>query len=292
MQKRIVCLLTLCMALAASMGAFGAEAPEALMAMSAPAIVYDGTILRVFLDFSPTTEEIALVEGSLLNPDLWREREVQEALATGAELMGVSSAVELRSADRELTDRVFSDVQNGRAMTKGFHYVLTPSSPRENMTVRVTATLHGTADGPALEYTETELPVPEAIEARTASLPADILLGAARIDEVFISSSPEAFCVLLHVDGETNFTLPGAEDMYRDAPYEATYTDAAGGEPHAEQFRLSVMQPEEDTPWWVFVFDPVEEMPEQMILSLDDAMMIEDTISLRIDVAEGSVTAL
>lgn len=184
------------------------------MEMAEPEIVFDGTVLRVSVAFTPLSEEIALVDLWLTDPALHEEPEAQEALATGAELMGVHAVAALYAGDTQITaERVFFEEQDGRATTKGFIFVLRPDTPREDLMVQIDASLMEMMDGPVLEHTQVRVPVPEAMAVETVTIPADIQLEEvlpnypnvmmaeedippdwSRLTEVRISRSAEAYC--------------------------------------------------------------------------------------------------
>lgn len=294
MQKHIVWMLVLCLAGLTCTGIAGAEGAEQRMELHDPIIEYDGTILQVMVEVTTPSEEIALVETDLLNPGLENEPEVQEALAAGGTLMGVYVDVELFSGDTKLEDlRVFISGHGGRMMSKGFIYVLTPESPREDLSVHVKAMLQETVGGPALEQAEVRSSVPEPVQAETVTIPADISLldilpnnmwlimdeeapDRSWLGGAFISSSENAFCLMLFFDG--------------DAEYEIALLNPEDTEPYPYRFSLNNSWPPRDAEWAVYVFDPVPQMPEKLSVTLNHPSLSHETATIEIDLAAKTVT--
>ncbi len=258
MRKRIIWMLALCLAVCGCASVAGAAEHEMEMRQLEPAAMYDGTVLRIWVDIEHVSDEVALVESNLLDPRLQEEPEAKEALATGARLMGVSTEWTVWSDNVPLPEyRVFLYEQHGRVMTAGTIYVLPPDTPHERLTAMVCAALIDPADGSCVEMQGPGIDIPAVVEAETVTFPVDIDLDGSRVSEVFVSSSSEAFCVFLRCDGE----------MWP----EASFTDRADGGPHPMSFALN-----EDyntttaTRWSMYVFEPVQGLPDKITLTLID----------------------
>lgn len=277
-------MLILGLALMGGTGMAVAEDTPDRMTMSQPEIRYDGTYLDVSVVFTPTEEGIALVDSNLLDPALQEEPEAREALATGATLMGVAFKAVLLSEGVIIEDRpVFYTHQEGRAFTQGFCFILSPSIPLKDLAVQIEAQLFEKANSPMLMETIANVPLPEPVLAETAYIPMDIAVDNLRAQAAFISSSKEAFCIQLLIhDGDWSL--------------EGTYSDPAGGAPKEPLFRYHQEVPEMVTQWEIFVFDPLEALPDALDFTLiesykwEERLLEAESITLQLDIAGESAT--
>ncbi|MCL1964669.1 MAG: hypothetical protein FWF69_06380 [Firmicutes bacterium] len=277
MQKRILWPLILCLTIGCCIGFAGADEPSRLI-VDAPEIVYDGAILRISVKCTPSEDGIALVDSIQLDPGMADNKEFEDALAHGWDVMGVHCEAAVFSGQTKLNDyRVFSNQQDDRSIIKGFFYLLPPSLPQKDMTVRMEAELQD-AEGTIVEYIPVQVPVPDPIEAESFTIPTDIALEGVRLEEVFVSSSKEAFCVFLYCDGES-------------------YADAAlsmpeSGETHAALFTLNEDFTSKDMRWTMFFFEPVQAKPVRINLALYTRLTGEEAAALQVDLFEGDIALL
>lgn len=286
----VLCLLLTIAGLAAaeSYGRFTASDPE---------IVYDGAYLSVSVDFTPTVDDVALVDGYLLLPDLAEDAAVREASSAAGTLMGIHTQAQLLSGSQALGNvgPVFFEAQNGKTVTKGFIFVLPPDIPKEQLSVQITADLWAQADGPALERMSLNIPLPEPAPAETARVDTDIALEEilpaswepllygdatppdhSRLAEVFVSGSGEVLCVQLRFEG-------GAE-------YAFFIDEAEGAAIHDPWFILNNTHGAGKASRWVSgVFDPLEGLPDNLNVVLYPQMDSQETATLRIDLSAQTV---
>lgn len=296
MQKQAIWILVLCLAVAGCTGIAAAEEVSATMTVAPPGIIYDGTYLSVVMALAPMTDKYMLVDAFLLDPMAQaHEPDAKEALASGKTLIGVDAMATVYSGDTALLERpLYSGMQDGSAMTRGFHFVLAPETPRDNLTIQVEATLYEAVDTPTGQKLAVELTVPEPLAAEIVSIPADIRMEHdtpdyisldgepqppdwSEIKEVLISSSQEALCVLVRFEGDWRFFSP-------------IYTDAAGT--RAEGYGYTAL-PEADTldgpHWTVCEFDTIDTLPDMFTLTLEHARLNDITVTLTVDVINQTV---
>lgn len=76
-----------------------------------------------------------------------------------------------------------------------------------------------------------------------------------------------------------------------DTEYQAEFTDAVDGADHAVRFSVgNVNRAEQEESWASYVMDPVDAMPEKLHVKLYHSSLSNETATLEIDVAGGSVT--
>ncbi len=272
MQKRTVWGLALCLAILCCAGAAGAETPS-LMKME-PEIVFDGTILDMSVKFSPTGEGYALVDAYQLEPDTPEKQDLEAVLAKGLEAKGVYCVAELLLDGAAVETRVFYDKQEDSAVRKGTIYLLLPGTAIEGLTGRLDGKLVGD-DGAELETFEHVADLSTPIDAKTCAIPADVKLGDATLEEVFVSSSSQGLCVSLRYGGEM---LTGV-----------TYHDPEAKEEVIASFALNEDYESSAVRWSMYAFMDVTEIPDEIALSISNEMTGEDVGTLVINLAEKTV---
>lgn len=298
-----VCIIVLCIS--------GMAIGEAFMKVDPSIIAFDGTVLNILLPIISQDEGIAFVDEAFLQPEMQSDSIVQEALKTAASLMGIRvsgmesfTGVELYSGDTLLEIRpVYSDRQEGRSLTKGFHFCLTPEMASQNLTAQCIIDLVEEFNGKAIESVTINVPLDGLTYADTVSIVTDVVLDdlfGLHVSEVFVSNSTEGLSVLIRFDNAAEVYQVGfSKEMEfdeRDISVIAETASLDGGEAIETFYSISEKSSITGNLWAACVFASVEKMPDKINLSLYGGMLDEQeywrqaAAELLVDISAKSVS--
>ena len=292
-QIRYICLV--CLLVLAAACTVSAEKDESGMQIitERPVIRYDGTCLIAEITCKPAKEGIRLLGVSSLFEMIEGEEGTGDALlAEGEKPVGVevsASLCDAEGAPMEAIHCAFFDRQEAEAYTQGFIFLVSKDVSGKEMNLKFNVNVMDPDTLDVVESLTSNVPVHKEIDAETVSFAAEVALDEvltsypdfmmditppdwSRIEEVYVSSSEEQFCVLLYIDG--------------DAEYEVACADAVSGEEYVYAFSLYNLNAETPVPHWVaYAFEPVQTMPEQLMLTINNPSRQDETAAVLVDIA-------